>query len=91
MSTNALSPPTEKSALQDAIRHGNHSPHFQESPGKAHPVPRALLVVLRRDRYLPVGALGISRLPLCFCAAEEVKHKAIKSCKQPLPLETGIY
>lgn len=36
-------------------------------------------------------APGLSVLLLGFSAAEKVKCKAIKSCKQSLPLETGIY
>lgn len=87
-----LLPTAENSAFRDAIPCGNHSPHFQESTGKDPPCTVDLLTVLRRDRDISEGASCISRLLLCLCAAEKVKHTAaIKISKQSLPLETGIY
>lgn len=61
-----------------------------QAGGESMCVLYVLPSALRRHLVSP-SALGSSRLFLCFCEAEKVKPKGIKSCKQSLPLETGIY
>lgn len=91
MSENALSPTTETGGLQMPFLLVTKVLTCREAQEKAGPGPCALLTVPRRDGYLSIHALGLSRPLLSCCAAEKVKHRATKSCKQPLPLETGIY